>query len=227
MSSTETAREPRVRHAQGGRQDGDGGIDPAHLGRTWYSRALSAALESPVMSHPPWPPPTPVTALVPGKTQVLGWSVCVSGLLRLSAVGCRCRQARLWGRSWRRRRCWQHLEECHGGCRPQTACLSDRGMFSSGSGIMGAGVLACVDVCVPGSHACSCGLWAPVGHVSRPPSGHVGLNTCVNECPMRECTHAHTHVGVICEFLLLALELGTWAGTSGLWPPWGGRKRNN
>lgn len=43
------------------------------------------------MSHPPWPPPTPVTALVPGKTQVLGWSVCVSGLLRLSAVGCRCR----------------------------------------------------------------------------------------------------------------------------------------
>lgn len=168
----------------------------------------------------------PSDCLGPRKDTGVGLECVCVRTAAAAAVGCRCRQARLWGRSWRRRRCWQHLEECHGGCRPQTACLSDRGMFSSGSGIMGAGVLACVDVCVPGSHACSCGLWAPVGHVSRPPSGHVGLNTCVNECPMRECTHAHTHVGVICKFLLLALELGTWAGTSGLWQR-GGRKRNN
>lgn len=62
MSSTETARVPRVRHAQGGRRDGEGGIDPSHLGRTGYSRALSAALGSPAVSHPPWPPLTSATA---------------------------------------------------------------------------------------------------------------------------------------------------------------------
>lgn len=160
LSSTETARVPRVRHAQGGRRDGEGGIDPSHLGRTGYSRALSAALGSPAVSHPPWPPPTPATAsgghcLVPWlKDTGVGLEcVCVSG-----GCGCRCQQAGLWERRRRRRRCRQHLEECHGGCRPQTACSSGRGTFSSGSCIMGAGVLACVDVCVPGSHACSCGL---------------------------------------------------------------------
>lgn len=155
MSSTETAREPRVRHAQGGRWDEDGGIDPSHLGRTWYSRELSAALGSPAVSHPPWPLPTPVTALVLWlKDTGVGLecvcvrtaaAVCCRLPLSPAAVsrpGCGREAGGAAG-------CWQHLEECHGGCRPQTACVSDRGTFASGSCIMGAGVLACVDVCVP------------------------------------------------------------------------------
>lgn len=40
----------------------------------------------------------------------------------------------------------------------------------------------------------------------------------VNVCPMRECTHAHTHVGVVCKFLCV-LELGTWVGPLGSGPP--------
>lgn len=226
--------------ASGPRRGEEGGVPaPSQLGRTgnmvlagtFCSSGLPALSPPPASSHPTRPAPPRSGCLwraLPEslclETQVLGWSVCVSGL-SLSPADSRPGCGSKAGGGEGAGSTWRNVTEAAG---PRLPALVTEGRFHLGAE-------SCISVCVPGSHTCSRGLclWAPVGHVSWPSAGQEGLHMCVNVCPVRGMhTQAHTHTGVVCKCLscvlreLCALELCMWVGTSGHWT-WAGRKRRS
>lgn len=91
---------------------------------------------------------------------------------------------------------------------------------------MGAWEYLRVYVRVPGSHTCSYGQWAPVGHVlSRPSAGLVGLHMYVEVCPARGCTYTHAHTSPLCKRLSSGSSVHGW-GLLGHQPRAGSKRSN-